>query len=76
VLDSQAKQASATLSAQTAARDLVNFKLGYTRIVSPVDGMVGERLVLPGQYLSVGTQVISVAPLRIVWVLANYNGRR
>ncbi len=72
VLDSQAKQANATLGAQKAARDLANINLGYTRIVSPVDGMVGERQVLPGQYLSVGTQVISVVPLPNVWVVANY----
>jgi membrane fusion protein (multidrug efflux system) len=72
VLDSQAKQARATLSAQKAARDLANINLGYTRIVSPVDGMVGQRLVFPGQYLSVGTQVISVAPLPDIWVVANY----
>ncbi len=72
VLDSQAKQARATLGAQKAARDLATINLGYTRIISPVDGMVGQRLVLPGQYLSVGTQVVSVAPLPNVWVLANY----
>jgi len=72
VLDSQAKQAHATLGAQKAARDLANINLGDTRIVSPVDGMVGERQVLPGQYLSVGTQVISVVPLPNVWVVANY----
>ena len=34
--------------------------------------MVGQRLVLPGQYLSVGTQVLSVVPLPNVWVIANY----
>ncbi len=34
--------------------------------------MVGQRQVLPGQYLSVGTQVISVVPLPNVWVIANY----
>ena len=72
VLDSQAKQAHATLAAQKAARDLASINLGYTRIVSPVDGMVGERQVLPGQYLSVGTEVISVVPLPNVWVVANY----
>ncbi len=72
VLDSQAKQARATLGAQKAARDLAKINLGYTRIVAPVDGMVGQRLVQRGQYLSVGTQVISVAPLPNVWVIANY----
>jgi membrane fusion protein (multidrug efflux system) len=33
---------------------------------------VSERRVLPGQYLSVGTQVISLVPLPNVWVVANY----
>ena len=66
------KQARATLAAQQAARDLAKINLGYTRIVAPVDGMVGERQVQPGQYLSVGTQVISLVPLPNVWVIANY----
>jgi membrane fusion protein (multidrug efflux system) len=72
VLDSQEKQAEATLKAQQAARDLAKINLGYTRITAPVDGMVGRRLVLAGQYVSVGTQVISVVPLPNVWVIANY----
>jgi membrane fusion protein, multidrug efflux system len=72
VLNSQEAQARATLEAQRAARDLAAINLGYTRITSPVDGMVGLRLVQEGQYLSVGTQVISVVPLPHVWVLANY----
>jgi membrane fusion protein (multidrug efflux system) len=72
VLGSQAIQARATLGAQQAARDLAKINLGYTRIVAPVDGMVGERLVQRGQYLSVGTQVIWLAPLPEIWVIANY----
>jgi membrane fusion protein (multidrug efflux system) len=72
VLNSQEAQARATLEAQKAARDLAAINLGYTRITSPVDGMAGLRLAQEGQYLSVGTQVISVVPLPHVWVLANY----
>jgi membrane fusion protein, multidrug efflux system len=72
VLDTQKKQATATLKAQQAARDLAKIALGYTRIVAPVDGMVSERRVRPGQYVSVGTQVISLVPLPDVWVIANY----
>jgi membrane fusion protein (multidrug efflux system) len=72
VLDSQEKQAKATLKAQQAARDLAKITLGYTRIVAPVDGMVSERQVRPGQYVSVGTQVIALVPLPNVWVVANY----
>jgi membrane fusion protein (multidrug efflux system) len=72
VLESQSRQANATLKAQQAARDLTEINLGYTRITAPVDGMVGQRQVRPGQYVSIGTQVISVVPLPNVWVIANY----
>jgi membrane fusion protein (multidrug efflux system) len=72
VLDSQMKQAHATLEQQKAAYDLAKINLGYTRITAPVDGMVGKRMVRAGQYLSVGTHVISVVPLPNVWVIANY----
>ena len=72
VLDSQRMQAQATLNAQQAARDLAQINLGYTRITAPVDGMVGQRQVRLGQYVNVGTQVISVVPLPNLWVVANY----
>jgi membrane fusion protein, multidrug efflux system len=55
VLDSQKAQALAALEAQKAVRDLAAINLGYTRISAPTDGMVSERRVRPGQYLSVGT---------------------
>jgi membrane fusion protein (multidrug efflux system) len=72
VLDSQEKQARAAVAVQQAALDLARINLGYTRIVAPVDGMVGQRQVQDGQYLSAGTQVISIVPLPHVWVIANY----
>ena len=72
VLDSQRKQGEANLAAQRALRDLAAINLGYTRITAPVDGMVSQRLVQAGQYLSVGTQVMSIVPLPNVWVVGNY----
>jgi membrane fusion protein (multidrug efflux system) len=72
VLDSQENQATASLKGQQAARDLAKIALGYTRIVAPVDGMVGQRQVRQGQYVSTGTQMIALIPLPNVWVIANY----
>ena len=72
VLDSQMKQAIASRDAKQAARNLAEINLGYTRIKAPVDGMVSERQVRPGQYVSIGSQVISDVPLPDVWVIANY----
>jgi len=72
VLDTQELQLRADAKAKDAALALAKTNLGYTRIIAPVDGMVGERGVRAGQYLRPGTQVISVVPLDNVWVIANY----
>jgi membrane fusion protein (multidrug efflux system) len=72
VLDTQESQLRAEAKAKRAQLDLAKINLGYTKIVAPVDGMVGERGVREGQYARAGTQVLSVVPLLNVWVLANY----
>ena len=64
VQHSQEAQLAANLKAAQAALELARINLGYTVIASPVDGMVGQRRVYPGQYVGVGTQVIAVVPLR------------
>jgi len=72
VLDTEESQLRAEMKARRAALDLARINLSYTKILAPVDGMVGERGVRTGQYVRVGTQVISVVPLKNVWVIANY----
>jgi membrane fusion protein (multidrug efflux system) len=47
-------------------------KLGYTKIIAPFDGIVSERQVQPGDYVNIGTSLISVVPLPNVYVIANY----
>jgi membrane fusion protein (multidrug efflux system) len=72
VLDAEESELRAEAKAKRATLDLARIDLGYTRILAPVEGMVSERGVRPGQYVRAGTQVISVVPLRNVWVIANY----
>jgi membrane fusion protein, multidrug efflux system len=72
VLDTEEIQLRADAKGQRAALELARIALGYTWITAPVDGLVGERGVRDGQYVHVGTQVISVVPLSNVWVVANY----
>jgi membrane fusion protein, multidrug efflux system len=71
-LDVQEQQLTAQVHAAEAQVQLAQNNLGYTRIVSPVEGMVGQRQVRPGQFVNVGTQVIAVIPLPNIWVIANY----
>ncbi len=71
VLDAQKVQAQATLGAQQAALELARINLGYTQIVAPEDGFIGQRQVKPGQLVGVGGQVTTLTPLPRIWVLAN-----
>src|SRR4029077_7176414 len=49
VLESQDLQLVADLQAKEAGLAVAQVNLGYTRIVAPGDGTVGERQVRPGQ---------------------------
>jgi membrane fusion protein (multidrug efflux system) len=71
VLDTQELQLRADLKAKRALLALAKITLGYTRIVAPVAGRLGERGVREGQYAHAGVQVNSVVPLDTVWVVAN-----
>jgi membrane fusion protein (multidrug efflux system) len=72
VLAGTKKQRAADLQAAMAALTAARLRLGYTRIVAPFDGVVGEREVQPNDYVNVGTNLISVVPLPNVYVIANY----
>jgi membrane fusion protein (multidrug efflux system) len=71
-LDVQENQLQAQVRAAEAQVTLASNNVDYTRIVSPADGLVGLRQVRPGQFVNIGTQVISVVPLPQIWVIANY----
>jgi membrane fusion protein, multidrug efflux system len=71
-LDIQEKQIEAQIKAADAQVALASDSVRYTRILSPADGLVGQRQVRLGQFVNVGTQVIAVVPLPNIWVIANY----
>ena len=71
-LDIQENQLQAQVRAAEAQVTLARNNVDYTRIVAPADGLVGLRQVRRGQFVNVGTQVISVVPLPRIWVIANY----
>jgi membrane fusion protein, multidrug efflux system len=72
VLAAQQTQAEAALAAQKANLEVAKLNLGYSSIVAPQDGVIGQRQVKPGQFVPVGGQVTSLTPLPNVWVIANY----
>jgi membrane fusion protein (multidrug efflux system) len=72
VLAAQQGQAEAAVAAQQASLQLARINLGYTRIVAPQDGVLGQRQVRPGQFVAVGSQITTLTPLPRVWVVANF----
>lgn len=72
VLAGTKQQRAADVLAAKAALDAAKLRLGYTTIVAPFDGVVGERQVQPGDYVNIGSSLISVVPLPNVYVIANY----
>jgi membrane fusion protein (multidrug efflux system) len=71
VLDAAEGMLRADVNVRRAAVTVARTNLGYTRIVAPEDGIVGERKVRVGQLVSPGTQILSLVQKQ-VWVQANY----
>jgi membrane fusion protein (multidrug efflux system) len=46
--------------------------LARTKILAPVDGVVGERSAQLGQHIAAGTPLMVVVPLNHLWVDANF----
>jgi membrane fusion protein, multidrug efflux system len=74
VAATQAKAKSAGAQAQRykTALDQAQLNLQYTTITAPVDGVVGRRSVQVGQNVQTGQDLMSIVPLRDIWVTANF----
>lgn len=62
----------ASTAVAKAALDESKLNLSYTKILSPVTGIVGKKNVEPGQRIQQGQQLLAIVPLDDIWVTANY----
>ena len=72
VLQAELAKDKATLQHNEAVQEQAQLNLGYTNIVSPIDGVVGNRSLRIGEYVQAGTQLMAVVPLAAVYVVANF----
>lgn len=72
VIDSQIVQAQASVAEAQTELDQAELSLSYTKIVAPVDGIVGRRSVREGLFIQPGMPLISLVPTSDVWVEANF----
>lgn len=72
LLNAEIVQANATLAHVQAVQNQAELNLGYTTIVSPIAGVIGNRTLRVGQYVQAGTQLMSVVPIENAYIVANY----
>jgi len=72
VLQAQLKAAQAVAAADKAATTQARLDLSYTRLVAPLDGMIGELSAQMGNYVAPGAALMALVPLKEIYVEANY----
>jgi membrane fusion protein, multidrug efflux system len=72
VIKAQKLGAEAVVQSDQAQLGQAKLNLSYTQILAPVDGMVTERSVEVGNTVAPGTTLMTVIPLKRVYITANY----
>jgi len=62
----------ATADRQQTLVDQALLNLSYTKILAPIDGVIGKKNAEPGQQVSPGQQLMAAVPLDNLWVTANF----
>lgn len=71
-LAAQLAQAEAAEARAQAALALARQDQGHTLVRAPIDGVVGDRQVEPGDYVQPGARMMTVVPVRALYVTANF----
>jgi membrane fusion protein (multidrug efflux system) len=71
-LEANLAQAEAQVARAQAALDLARQDQSHALVISPIDGVIGDRQVEPGDYVKPGARLMTVAPLNAIYVTANF----
>ncbi|MFK0310115.1 HlyD family secretion protein [Pseudomonas sp. NPDC090233] len=72
VLQAQREAAVAAIGQAQAARDLALIDLEHTVVRAPVAGVVGNRQVRVGRFVTPGGALLDLVPVEGVWIVANF----
>jgi membrane fusion protein (multidrug efflux system) len=72
LLKAEIVQAKAAAARAEAVQHQAELNLGYTTVVSPIDGVVGNRSLRIGQFVQAGTQLMAIVPTDGAYVVANF----
>jgi len=72
ISSAQAGSASASIQQARANLEAAELQLSYTTIVAPIDGLATKKTIQLGQIVQSGETLLTIVPLKEVWVTANF----
>jgi len=72
ILSARVRAAEAEATKARAALALAKLDRGHTLVAAPIDGVVGNRRIQVGDYVQPGSRLLSVVPVRSIYVVANF----
>ena len=75
-LGAEIKRLEAQIASARTELAQAEINLSRTLIHSPINGLVGQRSARNGQYVQVGTHLLSLVPDEDIWVQANFKETR
>jgi membrane fusion protein (multidrug efflux system) len=72
VTEARANSAESTAAKNKAALEQAQLNLQYTKVYSPIHGIVGHRTVEVGQFVQPGQALMSLVDVDNVWITANF----
>ncbi|UCP00756.1 HlyD family secretion protein [Metapseudomonas lalkuanensis] len=72
VLVAQREAAVAAVAQAEAALEIARIDLDSTVVRAPVDGVVGNRQVRVGRFVTPGVSLLDIVPVDDLWVVANF----
>ena len=72
VQEAEAHGAEADLASKRASLEIARSNLEHTIVRAPIDGVIGNRKVRLGRYVTTGTALLDIVPVDNVWVVANF----
>lgn len=65
-------QAEAAVARAKAALILARQDQAHAVIISPIDGVVGDRRAEPGDYVQPGARLMTIVPMKALYIVANF----
>lgn len=72
VYEAEREAAVAAVTQAEATRDLARIDLEHTVVHAPVGGVVANRQVRIGRFVTSGVSLLDIVPVNDVWVVANF----